>query len=396
MLDSQGNAYITGRAWVDGHEDEFSTFRIDNATGDIDWDEFEGGAAHLDDRGLDIAVGPDDNPVAIGLLQNADASATLMVVKYDAASGGIDWAVSTQEIVNDLSADGWVAVDAAGDVIVCCKTWGGATSFDVTLIKYDGDDGTELWSEVYTNGTAADDPADMVLDDAGNPIVVGVTAGNYLTAKFDGVNGDPLWTSTYEGPQGWYDVANCVTVGAQGEILVSGFSDGTGTSWDVATVGYEPEFGGENWSLRYDGVENLTDEAKDIFMNTQGTLYVVGYCYNDGSGMDQLVLSYDNNTGTGVETTPAATVRLAAAPNPFNPLTTFRFELVSSARVELKIYDLAGRRVATLLDGHAVAGPHRISWSGRGDDGGRLPSGAYLARLVTDRGVSSYKVVLAK
>ena len=37
-LDSAGNAYITGRAWVSTREDEFSTFRIDNATGDIEWD----------------------------------------------------------------------------------------------------------------------------------------------------------------------------------------------------------------------------------------------------------------------------------------------------------------------------------------------------------------------
>jgi len=395
-LDSQGNAYITGRAWVSDREDEFATFKIDAFTGDILWDETEGGAAHLDDRGLDIDVGPDDNPVAIGLLQNADASATLMVVKYDGASGGIAWAVATQELVNDQTGDGWVAVDAAGDVIACCKTWGGSTSFDIALIKYDGDDGTELWSEVYSIGTAADDPADMVLDDAGNPIVVGVTAGDYLTVKFGGVDGDPLWTSTYEGPQGWYDMANCVAVGDQGEILVSGFSDGTGTSWDVATIGYEPEFGAENWSLRYDGAENLTDEAKDIFMTAQGEVLVAGYCYSNGSGMDQLVLSYDNDFGTGVETTPAAPARLAAAPNPFNPSTTFSFELAAAARVELAVYDLAGRRVATLLDGHGNAGPQRIDWSGRGDDGGRLPSGAYLARLVTERGVSSRKVVLAK
>lgn len=395
-LDSAGNAFITGRAWVSGHEDEFSTFMIDADTGDIVWDEFEGGVDNLDDFGLDIAVGPDDAPVSIGMLQNADASATLMVVKYYAASGGIDWAVSTQEIVNDQTSDGWVRIDAAGDVVVCVKTWGGSTSFDVTLLKYDGDDGTLLWSEVYTNGTAADDPADMILDDAGNPIVVGVTAGDYLTAKFDGSDGDHLWTATYAGPQGWYDVANCVTLSDQGEILVSGFSDGTGTSWDVATIGYEPDFGEQNWALRYDGVENLTDEAKGIHIDADGTLLVTGYCYSNTTSMDQLVLSYDNDTGTGVGNTPAAPVRLAASPNPFNPATTFAFEMATDARAQLKVYDLAGRCVATLFDGHATAGPRQVTWSGRADDGERLPSGTYLARLRTDRGVSSRKVVLAK
>ena len=381
---------------MSGHEDEFATFRLDAATGDIDWNETAGGAAHLDDRGLDIAVGADDAPVAIGILQDAGGGATLMVIKYDGATGGIDWAVADLEIVNDSSGDGWVEVDAAGDVVVCAKTWGGATSFDLTLVKYDGDDGTELWTEVYTNGSSADDPADMILDGAGNPIVVGATAGDFLTAKFDGTDGHHVWSSTYEGPQGWYDVANCVTLGDQGEILVAGFSDGEGTSWDVATLGYEPVFGKQSWVLRYDGAENLTDEAKDIHLSAPGDLLVSGYCYSDASGMDQLVLSYEYDTGTGVEATPAAPVRLAAAPNPFNPSTTFAFEPASAGRVELKIYDLGGRRVATLLDGWVAAGPQRIRWSGRGDGGERLPSGAYLARLSTTDGVTSRKLVLAK
>jgi len=395
-LDSAGNAYITGRAWVSGHEDEFSTFKIDADSGDIVWDEFEGGVDNIDDRGLDVAVGPDEAPVSAGLLQNDDGTATLMVVKYYPASGGIDWADSSFEIVNDVTGDGWVQIDDAGDVVVCVKTWGGATSFDVTLLKYDGDDGTLLWSEVYTNGTSADDPADMILDDAGNPIVVGVTAGDYLTAKFDAATGDHEWTSTYAGPQGWYDVANCVTVSDQGEILVSGFSDGTGTSWDVATLGLEPDFGELNWSVRYDGAENLTDEAKDVHMDDSGALLVAGYCYSNTTSMDQLVLSYDNDTGTSVETTPAAPVRLAAAPNPFNPATTFAFELAADSRVELKVYDLSGRCVATLFDGYASAGPRRVAWSGDADDGGRLSSGTYLARLRTDSGVTSRKVVLTK
>ena len=395
-LDAAGNAFITGRAWISTREDEFATFKIDADTGDIVWDETEGGVDRLDDLGLDIAVGPDGHPVSVGLLQNSDGTADFMVVKYDSATGGIEWAHHDIAMVNDASGDGWVVVDSANDVIVCCKSWGGSTSYDLSLVKYDGEFGTVIWSEVYTNGTAADDPADMILDDAGNPIVVGVTAGDYMTVKFDGATGDLDWLAIYAGPQGWYDVATCVTIGANGEILVSGFSDGTGTSWDVATLGLEPGFGELNWSVRYDGVDNLTDEARDIFMNDQGTLLVTGYCYGGVTSMDQLVLSYDHDPNTGVSGPPAMTVALSASPNPFNPATTLSFDLPEAAVVELSVFDLAGRRVATLLRGRVEAGVRRVSWSGLGDDGVPLSSGTYFARLVAGRTASTRKVVLAK
>jgi len=187
-----------------------------------------------------------------------------------------------------------------------------------------------------------------------------------------------------------------VTVRADGEILVSGFSDGTGTSWDVATLGLEPGFGESNWSVRYDGDDSLTDEAKDIFMTDQGVLLVTGYCYGNTTSMDQLVLSYEHDPNTGVAGPPAIVVALSAAPNPFNPATTLSFDLPDAASVELAVFDVAGRRVATLLDGFVAAGVQSVRWSGRSDDGFLLPSGTYFARLDAGRVSSTRKIVLAK
>ncbi len=395
-LDAAGNAYITGRAWISGHEDEFATFRLGAADGEIDWDEVEGGEDHLDDRGLDIAVGPDGNPVSVGLLQNADGTADFMVVKYDAATGGIWWADTSFELVNDATGDGWVEIDAAGDVIACCKTWGGSTSYDLTLIKFDGDDGTVLWSEQWTNGTAADDPADMMLDGDGHAVVVGVTAGDYLVAKFDNATGDNHWHATYAGPQGWYDVATCVAEGDGGELLVAGFSDGTGTSWDVATIGLEPDYGELNWSVRHDGADSETDEGRDVCLTEQGDLLVTGYAYGSTTGMDMLLVSYTHESGVDAPPAPALGLALQAAPNPFNPATVLSFELDESATVRLAVYDPVGRRVATLFDGVLPAGPRDVRWDGRGDDGTPLSSGVYFARLEAGLRQGTTKVLLAK
>ena len=67
---------------------------------------------------------------------------------------------------------------------------------------------------------------------------------------------------------------------------------------------------------------------------------------------------------------------LKAGPNPFNPTTAISYELRAASFVSLKVYDTAGRLVATLVDGMQEAGEHRAIL-----DGSRLASGIYLARL---------------
>ena len=75
-------------------------------------------------------------------------------------------------------------------------------------------------------------------------------------------------------------------------------------------------------------------------------------------------------------------------PNPFNPGTTIRYRLPEQAKVELRIYDILGRRVQTLVDGVRPAGHHTVLWDGRDGDDSDLGSGVYLCEMIvhTDRG----------
>jgi N-acetylneuraminic acid mutarotase len=66
-------------------------------------------------------------------------------------------------------------------------------------------------------------------------------------------------------------------------------------------------------------------------------------------------------------------------PNPFNPTTTIRFELPKSAFISLKIFDLLGREIITLVNEKRPAGEYAVEWNGKG-----LPSGIYLYRLKAD------------
>jgi len=83
-------------------------------------------------------------------------------------------------------------------------------------------------------------------------------------------------------------------------------------------------------------------------------------------------------------------------PNPFNPATTIQFELATPSVVKLSIHDLAGRHVATLLEGLESAGAHTLVWNGRNGSGQAVGSGVYYYRLNSTDLTLTRKMVLTK
>jgi hypothetical protein len=68
-------------------------------------------------------------------------------------------------------------------------------------------------------------------------------------------------------------------------------------------------------------------------------------------------------------------------PNPFNPSTTISFSVPENSSVRLEVFDIAGRRTKSLIDGAVSAGCHSIVWNGKDEKGGQVPSGTYLYRF---------------
>lgn len=93
----------------------------------------------------------------------------------------------------------------------------------------------------------------------------------------------------------------------------------------------------------------------------------------------------------------ATSIRLQAAPNPFNPQTVISFALPATSRASLDIFDAAGHRVRVLIrDRDLDAGSHTATWDGRDDRGRTVPSGTYLCRLAADRMVETRLVTLLR
>jgi hypothetical protein len=83
-------------------------------------------------------------------------------------------------------------------------------------------------------------------------------------------------------------------------------------------------------------------------------------------------------------------------PNPFNPTTTIRFDLPFSGRVALKIYNLRGELVRTLIEEQLNVGSHRVLWDGNDDNGRLQSSGVYFYKLETKDFNAVRKLILLK
>lgn len=96
-------------------------------------------------------------------------------------------------------------------------------------------------------------------------------------------------------------------------------------------------------------------------------------------------------TGVEQETTPVRFQLDQNFPNPLNPVTTFRFGVPRESRVTIKLYDVAGREVRTLVDGTYGPGFHAVLLNARG-----LASGVYFCRMTSDTFAETRKLTLLK
>ena len=94
---------------------------------------------------------------------------------------------------------------------------------------------------------------------------------------------------------------------------------------------------------------------------------------------------------------PERTRLVGNYPNPFNPATTIRFDLAARATVTLRVHDLAGHAVRTLIEAQSMPqGRFEAVWRGRDDAGRPAPGGVYLARLEAPGVIRTLQLTLLK
>jgi predicted phosphodiesterase len=117
----------------------------------------------------------------------------------------------------------------------------------------------------------------------------------------------------------------------------------------------------------------------------------------DGSAIHEI--SIDKSAGgeaAGVPNPPLRALLLPNTPNPFNPSTTLRYELLDALPVRLTIHDLRGRRIAAFSVGPQPTGRHSLLWDGRDLAGRPVATGIYMVRLRAGAAETARKIVLAE
>jgi hypothetical protein len=106
-------------------------------------------------------------------------------------------------------------------------------------------------------------------------------------------------------------------------------------------------------------------------------------------------------TPTGAEEGEVLANRLGhARPNPFNPRTTIEYSVAAPGHVNLRVYDVSGRVVRTLVDRDVEVGEHKVAWDGTTDLGRHAASGVYFVKMEAPGRADSFratrKLVLLK
>jgi hypothetical protein len=160
--------------------------------------------------------------------------------------------------------------------------------------------------------------------------------------------------------------------------------------------------GGDSWSEHQISAKSFLPESYVFFGDYTNIAALNGKVYPIWMRMDSGILSIWTALvefplpSAGPETPSRRLVLEQNRPNPFNPGTRIDFSIPDAAWVSLKVYDLSGTLVATLVDRRMQSGPHFAEWNGRDGRGQRVSSGVYLYELRAGDQSVTRKMTLVK
>ncbi|MFH0991283.1 MAG: SBBP repeat-containing protein [bacterium] len=423
-----------------------------DASGNILWAKSAGAAVQADGRGIGVdasgnvyLTGYFNGPsITFGSITvTTSGSRDIVIVKYD-ASGNVLWAKKVGGPNVDQSNS--ISIDSKGNIIITGRfnsptlTVGSTTltntggSDDFFIAKYDAS-GNALWAKSAV-GTDNDEGNSISTNAQGNVFVTGWFSSTSLTfgsstltntttngnrdmfvAKYDSA-GTVLWAKSAGGNT--EDNGTCIRTDASGASYVSGYffsttiTFGTTTLTNTTTINYSDMFvvkydvaGNLLWAKSAGGTSNEYGYALTI--DASSKLVLTGAFTSPSVAFGSLTLtrnpnvnSYDlfivklDNTTTSLEREgplclPGSFSLGQNYPNPFNPSTSFQISIPQHSMAVLKIYDVIGKEVATLVDQELPAGQYSVQWNATNQQ-----SGTYFATLRTGSFTQTRKVTLVK
>jgi hypothetical protein len=296
--------FVTGPSWGSGSDFDYATVAYDATTGTQLWVKRYNGPANFEDSAKALDVSPDGSRVFVTGSSYGSGS-DYATVAYAAATGTQLWVKRYNGPLNFDAGASALGVSPDGSrLFVTGASRGSGSGYDYASVAYDAATGTQLWVRRFNGATNSSDFATAlgVSPDGSRVFVTGESIGSgnasdYLTVVYNAATGQRSWVKRKNGPANGTDVAFDLGVSPDGSrLFVTGFSDGSGSGEDYATVAYAAATGTQLWVRRYNGPANGDDSAGALGVSPDGSrMFVTGFSY--GSNNDYLTVAYDAATG---------------------------------------------------------------------------------------------------
>ena len=292
---------------------------------------------------------------------------------------------------------------------------------DIFIAKFDNQDNI-IWArqegEIYS-----DIGLDVAVDPYGNPAITGYYAGSMTIGDttFTSIGGEDIFIIKYD-PDGnvlWaikaggndWDEAFGIKSDKDGNFYIAGHFEGNSTFGDTILVSsgmtdifcakYDND-GHYIWASKAGGSDE--EWGADIALNNQGDIFLTGWYCSTFTFGDTLITPTDRTEVYVIKLTESQvnSISIESAypnqyrlyqnyPNPFNPSTIIEFTLPKSDFVELKVYNILGKEVTTLISKKLNQGNHTYTF-----DGKNLASGIYCYQLVAGEYREVKKMILLR
>jgi len=204
------------------------------------------------------------------------------------------------------------------------------------------------------------------------------------------VNGDMLWMKTIGGTE--FERGSSIRQTLDGNFIITGFSNSFGVGQADVYLIKTDEVGDTIWTRTYGGVSD--DYGNAVEETTDGNYIIAGRASSFSSNglYDVYLLKVGTTTNVvKLEGGPNKYQLIQNYPNPFNPSTTINYQIPERSFVMLKVYDVLGSEITTLVNEEKPVGSYEVEF-----DAMSLPSGIYFYRLQAGSFVETKKMVLMK
>ena len=414
-----------------------------NSEGDSLWTKSYGGAGFSDDIGYEVRQLTDGGYIILGTTQTTSIDSSFIWLLRTDADGDTLW--TNKYGHHEYNGAYSLEVTSDGGFIIAgySQPLSGGSS-DIYILKTDGE-GNELWSQIY-GGNSSDTGLSVVetLDGgylaAGETFSFGSGMNDAILIKYS-QDGEFIWEKTIGGLGG--EKAFDLLATADGGITFTGQIKSSvmefGDSWIVRLTNhpiievtptyllFPPVYPGSSSEVQLEIsnqgnlvliIDSINVNNEDIFSiqwNPEDSLVypgdsiIISLTFTPEEAilyMDSLTvfsnagISYTRLYGLGTspasiesadEILPEGYSMLNIYPNPFNNQTAISFQLRNEGRVKLTVFDLTGREVASLVEGHFLLGEYEVVWNAEA-----MSSGVYFARLETGNAAVTKKLLMTK